>query len=56
MKAEIIKSSDGAMWMVIDGDEDTAWSIEENEIPAIKEACEVWLEQESQRILLDSIK
>jgi hypothetical protein len=44
MKAEIIKSSDGAMWMVINGDEDTAWAIEENEIKAIMKACKKYLD------------
>jgi len=44
------------LWMIFDGDIGTAWAIEENEIPAIKEACEVWLEEESQRIMLDSVK
>jgi hypothetical protein len=60
MKAEIKWIIDGdnkeGLWMEVGGEEGTMWAIEENEVEAIKEACEVWLEQESQRILLDSIK
>lgn len=37
--------------MLIDGNYDTAWAIEESEIGAIKDACEVYLEEESQRVM-----
>ena len=54
--AEIkMNPGDGSLFMVVNGDTATAWAIEENEVEAIRDACEVWLEEESQRIMLDKV-
>jgi hypothetical protein len=60
VKAEIEKEAHGeGYWLVLKHDneiENGLYAITEEEIPAILEACEVWLEKESQRIMLDSTK
>jgi len=50
--AKIEQGSDG-LFMLVNGKEDTAWAIKEDEIIAIRDACEEYLESESQRIMME---
>ena len=42
MKAEIKKFEDG-LWLVIDGNDKTAWAITEEEILPIRDAIDEWM-------------
>ena len=54
MKAKI--EEDGGLWMLIDGDEETAWAIKEEEVEPIRNACNAWLEKKSQEILKETME
>lgn len=59
--AEITQDPDSsALWLMIDSTDShggirSAHPIQEDEVEAIKEACEVWLEEESQRVMKDNL-
>ena len=44
IKAEIKKSSD-CLWVVIDGDDKTAWAITEEELVPVRDAINKYLER-----------
>jgi len=52
MNARIEKDKHGTgLWMIIDGDDNTAWPITEEEVELVRNACNVWLEEKSQEIM-----
>lgn len=55
MKAEIIKVDEGLL-MIVDGNEDTAWAITEEEVFPILMACQKYLEAGNKLVTNSSLQ